>query len=181
MGGGIRIERLSGVQATARGLVPGIDDIFFGSAARAYPPGDERAAFRERWLGRFLSTPGDPLLLALTPSGAVAGYLVGTLENAAESPRFHDMPHFREVFAAPCREYPAHLHINLAPQYRSQGIGARLVDAFADIVRGAGLPGLHVTTGQGMRNAGFYLANGFAEIAAWNRGGGVMLFLGRKV
>lgn len=179
--GQIRIEAMSGADAARRGLVPQIDAIFFGAAARQYPPGPERDAFRERWLGRFLDKDEDPLLLALTPAGEVAGYLVGTLENAAQTPRFQDMPHFREVFAAACQDYPAHLHINLAPQFRGRGIGSGLVGQFAQIVRTAGLPGLHVTTGQGMRNVGFYLANDFCQIAAWPRETGVMLFLGRRV
>lgn len=177
----IRIERLNGALASARGLMPEIDAIFFGAAARTYPQGPERDAFRERWLGRFLTASDDPLLLAFGASGEVAGYLVGTLVNAAESPRFLDMPHFRDEFSRACREYPAHLHINLAPRFRGQGIGARLVGDFVDIVRSAGLPGVHVTTGRGMRNVGFYLANGFSEIAAWTRDPGVMLFLGRRV
>ncbi len=178
---GVVIERLSGRDAHRRGLEPQIDAIFFATAARIYPEGPERTAFREKWLGRFLDCERDVLLLALAEDGRVAGYLIGTLENAAESLRFADMPHFREHFAVTCAAFPAHLHINLAPEFRSQGIGGRLIDTFAGIVRVAGLPGLHVTTGRGMRNVGFYLGRGFREIAALERDGGAMLFLGLKV
>lgn len=177
----VRIVRLTGAEAEARGYIPGIENVFFATAARVYPAGAERMAFRERWLGRFLDNPADPLLLALGPEDEVAGYLVGTLENAAESPRFADMPHFREVFSGQCASYPAHLHINLAAPYRGAGVGSALIDRFAQIVRAAGLPGLHVTTGQGMRNVRFYLANGFHEAGSWSREGGVMLFLGRPL
>jgi len=176
---GVKIERMSGAEALRRGLVPAIDAIFFDTAARTYEQGPERDAFRERWLGRFLDHPPDPLLVASTATGEVAGYLVGTLENAAESPRFHDMAHFRTEFRAQCARFPAHLHINLAAPFRGRGIGARLVADFAAIVSAAGLPGLHVTTGRGMRNVGFYLANGFQEVGAWQREAGAMLFLGR--
>lgn len=178
---GVGIERLSGRDARRRGLEPQIDAIFFATAARVYPEGPERTAFREKWLGRFLDCERDVLLLALAENGRVAGYVVGTLENAADSVRFADMPHFREHFAAACAAFPAHLHINLAAEFRGRGIGARLIDAFAGIVREAGLPGLHVTTGRGMRNVGFYLGRGFREIAALERDGGAMLFLGLKV
>lgn len=174
------IERMSGRDARAQGLDAQIDAIFFGAAARTYPEGPERIAFREKWLGRFLDCDSDVLLLARAEDERVAGYLVGTLENAADSVRFADMPHFREHFAAACAAFPAHLHINLAPEFRSQGIGGRLIDTFAGIVRTAGLPGLHVTTGRGMRNVGFYLDRGFREIGALERNGGAMLFLGLK-
>lgn len=174
----VRIERLSGREAAARGYLPQIDAIFFGAAAKVYEPGPERDAFREKWLGRFLACETDVLLLALAPDGSVAGYLVGTLENAALSARFSDMAHFREQFAEACAAYPAHLHINIAPHHRGRGLGAELVMAFRRIVTEAGLPGLHVTTGKGMRNVAFYLKCGFREIAALQRNGGAMLFLG---
>lgn len=163
------------------GLIPHIERIFFATAARTYPEGPERDAFREKWLGRFLDCSRDVLLVAQGADESVAGYLVGTLDNAAESERFLDMPHFRDRFAAECAQYPAHLHINLDAAYRGRGLGSRMLDAFADCVHDAGLPGLHVTTGKGMRNVGFYLRNHFTEIAALERGGGAMLFLGRRV
>lgn len=175
---GVRIERMTGSDAEARGYRPAIDAIFFGSAVRRYAPGRERDAFREKWLGRFLDCPSDILLLAFTAEGRVAGYLVGTLENAASSPRFLDMPHFREHFAEACAAFPAHLHINVAPDSRSAGVGARLIEEFRAIVAKAGLPGLHVTTGRGMRNVGFYRRCGFREVASLERNGADMVFLG---
>ncbi len=177
----IRIEVMSGPEALRRGLVPGIDAIFFATALRVYPPGPERDAFRERWLGRFLEAENDVVVVALDAGDRVVGYLAGTLENAAESRRFADMPHFKEHFATSCAQYPAHLHINLAESHRNRGLGARMIEAFVACVRNAGLPGLHVTTGRGMRNVGFYLQCGFREIAALERNGGAMVFLGRKV
>lgn len=177
----VRIERMTGKDAEARGLMPAIEAIFFATAARTYVAGAERDAFIERWLGRFLACERDVLLVALDPAGAVAGYLVGTFDNAAASPRFADMPHFREHFADLCADYPAHLHINLGADHRGAGLGTRMVHLFAELVREAGLPGMHVTTGRGMRNVGFYLRCGFAELGVLERNGGAMLFLGRAV
>lgn len=171
---------MNGAEAARRGVVAGIERIFFATAARVYPDGPEREAFREKWLGRFLDCERDVLLVARDGPDRVAGYLVGTLDNAATSPRFLDMPHFREHFSAQCAEFPAHLHINLDEDYRGAGIGSEMIATFGRCVREAGLPGLHVTTGQGMRNVSFYRRNGFIEIAALQRNGGTMLFLGRR-
>ena len=40
------------------------------------------------------------------------------------------------------RPYPAHLHINLDPRFRRQGIGPRLMERFLAQVRDAGVPGV---------------------------------------
>lgn len=59
--------------------------------------------------------------------------------------------------------FPAHLHINLDASVRGQGLGGRLVDAFAmDLKARGGVPGVHVFCGQGPVK--FYLAQGFTEL-----------------
>jgi GNAT superfamily N-acetyltransferase len=148
-----------------------VDAIFFDASGRStFPSPEERAAFRERWLGRYLRGGSDVLLVALGASGAVAGYLVGAVEDPAEQERFADIDYFRVAFRALCRRYPAHLHINLAPAFRSCGIGARLIATFAEHAAAAGVPGLHVVTAKAARNVRFYARCGLAEAGAtcWN-------------
>jgi GNAT superfamily N-acetyltransferase len=162
-------------------LLAQVEAIFWQTSARTYPPGPERDAFRERWLGRYLHGGSDVVLLALAGEDTVAGYLVGALEDPAMQPRFADTAYFRTDFAELTKRFPAHLHINLAPAFRSQGIGARLIEAFAAHARSAGAPGLHAVTGKGMRNVGFYARCGFTERAAvpWN--GHEIVFLAREL
>lgn len=162
-------------------LLRQVDAIFFEAGLRRFEPGPERDAFRERWLGRYLQGGSDMALLAMAGTDTVAGYLVGAVENPALAARFADIPYFRNDFADLCRQFPAHLHINLAPAFRSQGIGARLIEAFAARAASAGAPGLHAVTGKGMRNVRFYLRCGFSErgAALWN--GRALVFLGRHL
>ena len=160
-------------------LLDQVDAIFFEASVREFEPGPERDAFRERWLGRYLRGGTDVALLALTGEETVAGYLVGALENSALQERFADIGYFRTDFADLCRRYPAHLHVNLAPAFRNRGLGARLIEAFADAARRAGASGMHVVTGRGMRNVRFYERCGFAECGSASRDGGQALFLGR--
>jgi GNAT superfamily N-acetyltransferase len=152
-----------------------VEDIFWQTSGRTLV-GPERDAFRERWLGRYMLSDGDVVLLALVED-AVAGYLVGALHNPAEQERFTDIGYFRGAFAALMPRYPAHLHINLAAPFRGRGIGGQLVAGFAERARRAGAPGMHVVTGRAMRNVRFYLRCGFIERAAapWNRGTVVLL------
>lgn len=172
------------VRQTPESLAPllaQVDAIFFETSTRVFAPGPERDAFRERWLGRYLLGGSDAVLLALLGPDTVAGYLVGALENPAEQDRFADIDYFRADFAELCRRFPAHLHINLTAAYRSQGVGTRLIEAFAEHARLAGAPGMHVVTGSDMRNVRFYERCGFSRRGVAQRNGGEAVFLGRAL
>ena len=174
----IRIVTLGSSEPSPHVLAQ-VDAIFFEASIRKLEPGPERDAFRERWLGRYLRGGTDVALLALMGDETVAGYLVGALENPALQDRFADIAYFRTDFADLCRQFPAHLHINLAPAFRNRGTGARLIEAFADTARRVGAPGMHVVTGRGMRNVRFYERCGFTERGSAMRNGGQSVFLGR--
>jgi ribosomal protein S18 acetylase RimI-like enzyme len=62
-------------------------------------------------------------------------------------------------------EYPAHLHMNLLPEWQRRGIGGRLMDAFIDRMRARGVPGVFLeTTDRNLKALPFYRARGF-EVA----------------
>jgi ribosomal protein S18 acetylase RimI-like enzyme len=176
----IKICRFTDVADSAR-LLAEIDCIFFeSSGTKTFTDAATRSTFRERWLGRYLANDPQWAYLALAADGTVAGYLVGSLDDPARTPRFSDTGYFQD-FAALTADYPAHLHVNLAPQFRGHGVGTALVDAFAADARRAGACGMHVVTGAGMRNIGFYERNGFREVGRACANGREVLFLGRKL
>lgn len=156
-----------------------VDAIFFEASGRNFVPGPEREAFHERWLGRYLQRNTDVVLLALDAEQTVAGYVMGALGDPSEQQRFDDISYFRREFRDLCRRYPAHLHVNIAPAFRSRGLGAQLIERFAAHAREAGAPGMHVVTGKQARNAKFYARCGFSELgtAVWNDG--EIVFLGK--
>jgi GNAT superfamily N-acetyltransferase len=177
----IAVRRIDGA-AIPTGIAGQVDAIFFEASGRTgFASMKVRAAFRARWLGRYLQGGTDVLLIAEHPSGAVAGYLVGALEDPAEQARFSDIDYFRGAFRELCRRYPAHLHINLAPAFRSRGIGPRLIAVFAGLAADAGAPGLHVVTAKAARNVRFYTRCGLAEAGAtcWN--GREVVFLAKTL
>ncbi len=64
--------------------------------------------------------------------------------------------------------YPAHVHIDLLPRVQGRGWGRRLMVAFLDRLRAAGVPGVHL--GVGKRNVGavaFYERLGFERLAEY--------------
>jgi GNAT superfamily N-acetyltransferase len=162
-----------------------LDAIFFdASATQSFADEAARAAFRERWLGRYLTHDAQHAYLAVVDPGGeqedLAGYLVGSLDDPAKAARFSDLGYFRAMAHLTCR-YPAQLHINLASEWRGQGVGRALVGAFCAHAEEAGVPGVHVFTSRGMRNVSFYAACGFSEVGSciWN--GREILMLGRSL
>lgn len=174
---GIHVTKLADL-APDRRPIDRIERIFFdASTTRDFPDGWARAAFRERWLGRYLEHDLEHAFVALTASGEAAGYLVGALDDPAKAGRFADIGYF-SVIAPLTSRYPAHLHINLAPEWRSRGIGTHLIETFKAHAAERGSQGLHVVTGFGVRNVGFYLRNGFREAARFEWQGRPLVMLG---
>lgn len=63
-------------------------------------------------------------------------------------------------------EYPAHLHINLLPEYQGTGTGSRLLKAFEAEMRHKQVPGIHLRTSSMNRKAlGFYDKLGYKLIS----------------
>lgn len=184
-----RIVRWSALTEAERGLIePGLDAIFFeASGTKTFADAAVRSAFRERWLGRYLSNDPDWAYVVLAADGpgqrhstAPVGYLTGCLEDPATTPRFADIAYFRQIGHLTAR-YPAHLHINFAPEARSMGLGSRLIARFAEDTTAAGAIGMHVVTGRGMRNVDFYLSNGFREAGAISWNDRDLVFLARSL
>ncbi len=176
----VTITRVS-ESGISHALSKDLDEIFFASSATSSFASDaDKAAFRERWFGSYLFGNPEETFIALDTFGRGVGYIVGALDDPAQDPRYGDLAYLSR-FAALTALYPAHLHINVAAQYRSMGIGERLVDAFLAHARGRGIPGVHVVTGEGMRNVGFYSRLGFEQLAAspWN--GRTVVMLARRI
>jgi GNAT superfamily N-acetyltransferase len=175
----VRIELL-GDDATPE-VLREVERIFFLTSSRKTFPNDAaRAEFQERWLGRYLLHDRAHAFVARAEGGAIAGYLIGCLDDPAETDRFDDIGYFSD-FADLTALYPAHLHINLDAAWQSQGIGAMLIETFAAHARARRARGLHIVTGAGMRNVGFYARCGFEPLRELSLDGARLLFMGRKL
>ncbi|MEO1281404.1 MAG: GNAT family N-acetyltransferase [Pseudomonadota bacterium] len=165
-------------------LTSQLDSIFFeASATQTFDDGAVRAAFRDRWLGRYLDQRPTFASVALVERGrapVVAGYVIGSMRDPSCDPLFSDIPYF-ERLADLCALYPAHLHINLAPAFRGRGIGQRLVRRFSAqaYVKGAG--GLHVVTGARSRNVTFYRRLGLKPVCVEALDGNEIAMLAAKL
>ena len=62
-------------------------------------------------------------------------------------------------------DYPAHLHINILPEYQRQGLGMKLLDKLKDELRSSGVKGVMLCAGKGNeKGINFYRKSGFDEI-----------------
>ncbi|KAF3933256.1 hypothetical protein ABW19_dt0207497 [Dactylella cylindrospora] len=69
-------------------------------------------------------------------------------------------------------EYPAHLHIDILPDYQRKGFGKQLMETLWEKLRGEGVPGVHLV--MDWRNVDaekFYMAIGFKRFDAVVDGG----------
>ena len=176
----ITIHRFAELDATPA-LIAGLDAVFFdASNTKTFDSEAARAAFRERWLGRYLTHDARFAFVAIAAEERVAGYVVGSVDDPALTPRFADTPYFA-VFKDLTAAFPAHLHVNLRPEFRGQGVGGNLIERFAHEARSAGAPGLHVVTSRAARNVAFYARKGFHEAGAAGEGAGEIVFLARNL
>ncbi len=158
-----------------------LDRIFFASSAtQSFGGAVDKAAFRERWLGRYLLVDQPHVFLATDAADHVVGYVAGSIADIARQPRFADMA-TALAFAASSATYPAHLHINVAEDVRGQGVGAQLIETFAAHATACGAPGLHVVTGAASRNVRFYERCGFIEVDRRLNAANAIVFLGRRL
>ncbi len=66
-------------------------------------------------------------------------------------------------------KYPAHLHIDILPQYQRMGLGGKLVSALSEHLVSKGIPGVMLTTGtKNITANNFYRKYGFEEVEVYD-------------
>lgn len=128
-------------------------------------------------------------------TGAVLGYILGAADSAIQERRFfrlmvwriaaraflysswrypesfktllhfyrvqRTMPPLHDLY----KDYPAHLHINMAPGYQRRGMGSALIERFEESMRSRGVSGVHlVTSERNTRALPFYEKHGYSVI-----------------
>lgn len=66
----------------------------------------------------------------------------------------------------PYERYPAHLHVNVLKEFRSQKIGQKLIAIFIDYIKEKGIKGVHLSVREDNAPAcAFFKKSGFTEIS----------------
>ncbi len=78
--------------------------------------------------------------------------------------------------------FPAHIHMNLLPRLQGQGIGPRLLAAWIDKARAAGVTAAHIGTNRANERAsGFWKSQGFQELGLPEEPPTRTLWLGQRL
>jgi GNAT superfamily N-acetyltransferase len=158
-----------------------IDDIFFTSSARRdFSSPEEKQAFRDMSLGRYVERHRSSFFVALNDGGGAVGYLAGCLENPITLSHFNDVAYFRSIEDI-CQDYPAHLHVNVAERYRNRGLGTALVGRFVEWAKLHSVKGIHLVTSSTARSIPFYRRSGFIQLRTFPWNSGISVCMGRKL
>jgi GNAT superfamily N-acetyltransferase len=158
-----------------------IDDIFFTSSARRdFSSQEAKQAFRDVSLGRYIERHRSSFFVALDADRRAIGYLAGCLENPITLSHFNDVAYFRDIDDL-CRDYPAHLHVNVAERYRNRGFGTALVGRFVEWAKLHSINGVHLVTSSTARSIPFYRRSGFIQLRTFPWNSGISVCMGRKL
>lgn len=132
------------------------------------------------------------LAFVVDDGGRAVGYILGTADTVAyvkwaretwlpQVAHRHPLPpgkprNFQEFWTVALHnpewmlrpefaDYPAHLHIDLLPEYQRIGLGGKLMSLFLDALRDANVPAVHLGySNRNVRGAAFYRKMGFHVI-----------------
>jgi GNAT superfamily N-acetyltransferase len=159
-------------------LLAAAESVFFESSSRKnFPSPQERARFLNRYFGIYAEQDPGHFLLALEGE-EVLGYLAGTPGTREEHLELNP---YLKAFHGQLTRYPAHLHINFTSRARGLGLGSLLIREFEGILEREKVPGVHLITGALERNVGFYLKNGYEEVAQTDWNGAKLVMLGHRL
>jgi GNAT superfamily N-acetyltransferase len=136
--------------------------------------------FERMSLGRYIEKHRSSFFVALDADGRAVGYLAGCLENPISLSHFNDVGYFRAIEDI-CRDYPAHLHVNVAEGYRTRGLGTALVGRFVEWAKLHSTKGIHLVTSSTARSIPFYRRSGFIQLRTFPWNSGISVCMGRKL
>lgn len=158
-----------------------IREIFFLSSSRQDIADEaEKEKFWHNWTSYYFSNEPDLIFVSLMEDRTI-GYLMGCCDSTGASQQISQRIASYRLFDDLFPEYPAHLHMNLHPDFRGQGLGEELVQAFVSELMVRQIRGVHLVTTTSARNVRFYKKTGFEDIDQRRFRDADLLFMGRSL
>jgi ribosomal protein S18 acetylase RimI-like enzyme len=174
----VKIWRWCDLESTADPLEQTKEIFFATSARKSFADSAEREAFFEKWTSYYLAEEPQRVYLASSSEGEVLGYLMGCL-STSEAHSLKEKVPSQFLFPELVKEFPAHLHINVAPKAQGQSIGKALMLALFEDLETRSVKGVHIVTSPEAANVRFYRRLGFTFEKIQEFKGFKLLFMGK--
>jgi GNAT superfamily N-acetyltransferase len=139
-----------------------LQDIFFLTAKVPLKNEEDRKNLFQRYAEPYIQHWPDYVFFACDEqSGRTMGYLIGCADDKQAHEVLSPLQKSYELFADLHKKYPAHLHINIHPDFQGHGVGTFLIQEFIIELKKLGCRGVHILTAPEERNVGFYFKNKF--------------------
>jgi GNAT superfamily N-acetyltransferase len=139
-----------------------LQDIFFLTAKTPLKSEDEKKSLFQKYAQPYIEHWPDFVFFACDEkTGRTMGYLIGCVDAKQAQEVISPLQKSYDLFSDLHKKYPAHLHINIHPDFQGHGVGTFLVQEFIVELKKFGAKGVHILTAPNERNVDFYFKNKF--------------------
>lgn len=155
------IETLSYIQNKQERLTE-LENIFFLTAKAEIETSEKKQSLFEKYAKPYIQNwPDDVHFACEISSKKTIGYLIGCRDSLRAEPIFKPLLKSYDVFLDQFKKYPAHLHMNIHPDYQGTGVGTFLIQEYLLELKKAKIKGVHIITSPHEGNSDFYKKNKF--------------------
>ena len=144
----------------------GLKEIFFTTSSRQnFSNNGEKEQFFKKWTSLYIQYFKNEIFFIYEPEiKTYRAYLTGCFDSHQFLKlALEQHPDFA-TFSGYFKEFPAHLHINCAPEAQGKGYGRILISHYINQLKIKKIPGVHIVTSQQSSNVEFYKKIGFSYI-----------------
>jgi GNAT superfamily N-acetyltransferase len=156
-----------------------LEEIFFLTSKVPLKTEEDKKFLFQRYAEPYIENWPDYVFFACDEkTGRTMGYLLGCTEAKHAEAIISPLQKSYELFGDLHKKYPAHLHINIHPDFQGHGVGTFLVQEFIVELKKLGSRGVHILTAPDERNVNFYFKNKFKFRIEREINGKSILFMG---
>ena len=157
-------------------------EIFFLTVKIPLPDETARQALFQKYAAPYIEYwPDDVFFACDLNSKKTMGYLVGCRYSQPASEIFSSLLGSYNLFSDLFKKFPAHLHMNVHPDYQGQGVGSFLIKEYVLDLKKIGVKGVHIITSPEEKNVHFYRRHKFSFLDERVFNGRRLLFMGRRL
>jgi GNAT superfamily N-acetyltransferase len=172
------LQILSYIQDKERRLAD-LKEIFFLNAKNPPQVASEREQFFKKYAQLYTENwPDDTFFACDLDTEKTMGYLIGCRNSDEGQAKLAALLPSYTLFADMFKKFPAHLHMNVHPDFHGKGAGSFLVQEYIIELKKFRVKGAHIITAPDERNVQFYLKHKFKYALERDFNGKKLLFMG---